>query len=58
MKLTNNYLLYSTENSTQYSVMTYMEEESKTEWLHVCVQLNHCAVHMGLIQRCKSTMHQ
>ena len=24
-------------NSTQYSVMTYMEKESKKEWIYVCV---------------------
>ena len=32
--ITNEYLLDSTRNSTQYSVMTYMEEESKTEWMY------------------------
>ena len=31
--LTNKDLLYSTGNSTQYSVMTYMWIESKKEWL-------------------------
>ena len=34
-QITNKNLLYSTENSTQYSVMTYMGIESKKEW--VCV---------------------
>ena len=28
-------LLYSTGNSTQYSVMTYMGKESKKEWIYV-----------------------
>ena len=28
-------LLYSTGNSTQYSVMTYMGIESKKEWIYV-----------------------
>ena len=27
-------LLYSTENSTQYSVMTYFGQESKKEWIY------------------------
>ena len=33
--VTNGYLLYSTGNSTQYSVMPYMRIESKKEWLNV-----------------------
>ena len=35
--ITNRNLLYSTGNSTQYSVMTYMGIESKKEWLYVYV---------------------
>ena len=31
--MTNKDLLYSTGNSTQYSVMTYMGKESKKEWI-------------------------
>ena len=31
----NKDLLYSTGNSTQYSVMTYMGKESKKEWIYV-----------------------
>ena len=27
--------LYSTGNSTQYSVMTYMGKESKKDWIYV-----------------------
>ena len=30
-------LLYSTGNSTQYSVMNYMGRESKKEWIRVYV---------------------
>ena len=30
-------LLYSTGNSTQYSVMTYMGKESNKEWIYVYV---------------------
>ena len=29
--------MYSTGNSTQYSVMTYMGKESKKEWTNVYV---------------------
>ena len=32
-QITNKHLLYSTGNSTQYSVMTYMGKESKNEWI-------------------------
>ena len=35
-QITNKDLLYSTENSTQYSVMAYMGKESKKR-VHVCV---------------------
>ena len=34
---TNKDLPYSTENSTQYSVMTYMGKESKKQWIYVYV---------------------
>ena len=33
-------------NSTQYSLMTYMEMESKNEWLYV--QLIYSAIHLKL----------
>ena len=36
-QITNKNLLYSTGNSTQYSVMTYMGIESKKEWIYVYV---------------------
>ena len=35
-QITNN-LVYSTGNSIQYSVMTYMGIESKKEWIYVHV---------------------
>ena len=35
LKNPESYLLYSTENSTQYSVMAYMGKQSKNEWIHV-----------------------
>ena len=34
-QITSKNLLYSTRNSTQYSVMTYMGKESKKEWIYV-----------------------
>ena len=36
-KTDNKNLLYSTGNSTQYSVMTHMGIESKKEWIYVYV---------------------
>ena len=36
-QISNKDLLYSTGNSTQYSVMAYMEKESKKEWIYVYV---------------------
>ena len=36
-QITNKDLLYSTKKSTQYSVMTYMGNESKKEWIYVYV---------------------
>ena len=34
-QITNENLLYSSEKSTQYSVMTYMEKEYKIEGVYV-----------------------
>ena len=36
-KMTNKNPLYTTRNSTQYSIMTYMGKESKKEWIYVYV---------------------
>ena len=36
-QITNKGLLYSTGNSTQYSVMAYMGKEPKKEWIYVYV---------------------
>ena len=36
-QITNKDLLYSTGNSTQYSVMAYMGKDSKKEWIYVYV---------------------
>ena len=45
IKQINKDLLYSTENSIQYSVITYMGKESKKEQMYVYSQLNHFAVY-------------
>ena len=34
-QITNKDILYSTGNSTQYSVMAYMGKESKKGWIYV-----------------------
>ena len=34
-QITNKDLLYSTRNSTQYSVMNYVGKESQQEWIYV-----------------------
>ena len=36
-QITSKDLLYSTGNSSQHSVMTYMGKESKKEWIYVYV---------------------
>ena len=51
----NKDLLYSTGNSTQYSVMIYMGKESKKEWKYVYAWLIHFAVQQKVTQHCKST---
>ena len=56
--ITNKDLLYSTGNSTQYSVTTYVRKESKKRKIRVCIELNHCTVDMKLTQCCKSSIHQ
>ena len=44
-------------NSTQYSVVTYMEKESE-KWIYIYMYLIHFAVQLKLTQHCKSTPHQ
>ena len=55
--LANTDLLYSTENSTQYSVIIYMRKESEIKWMCIHTQLNHFVVQQKL-SHCKSTMLQ
>lgn len=53
--MVNRDLLYSTGNTTQYSLIIYMEKESEKEWICVYVQLNHFVVQQKLTHHCKST---
>ena len=46
----NKDLRYSTGNSTQYSVTTYIGKESEKEWIYVYVKLNHFTLHLKLMQ--------
>ena len=57
-QITNKDLLYSTRNSTLYSVMAYMGKESKKEWIYVYVYVIHIAVHLELTQHYKSAILQ
>ena len=51
-------MLYSTRNSTQYSVITYMRKESEKEYIYVYGKLSYFAVCLKLTQHCKSTVLQ
>ena len=35
-QITNKDILYSTENSTQYSVINYKRKEPKKEYMYLC----------------------
>ena len=63
----NKDLLYSTENYTQYLVITYNGKESEKEYInniyiythtHTYIYLNHFAVHLKLTKLCKLTILQ
>ena len=41
----NKDLLYSTKNSTQYSVTTYMGKESEKEWIYMYITEPLCCTH-------------
>ena len=49
-------LLYSMENSTQYSIIIYLGKESEREWMREHVKLNHFFVQQKLSQHCESTI--
>ena len=57
-KITNKILLYSTGNSTQCYVATWMGGKFRGEWIHVYVWLSSFAVHLKLLQHCKSAILQ
>ena len=49
-KTCNRALLYSTGNSTQYSVITYVGKESEIEWITVCITESFsCALEINTI---------
>ena len=56
--ITNKDLLYSTRNSPQYSVMTYMGKGSKEEWICVYAYLIYFAVQQKSTQHCEPTILQ
>ena len=49
---TNTDFLYSTENSAQCYVATWMGGQFGGEWIHAYVQLNPFAFHLKLSQHC------
>ena len=51
---TNKELLYSTGNYIQYFVITYKKKFGKN--MHMCVYINHVAIHLKLTEHCKSAM--
>ena len=57
-QIINKIVLYSTGDSTQYSVMSYMGKESTKEWACVYVQLIYFVVQQKLTQHCKLTILQ
>ena len=57
-QITSQELLHSTENSTQYCIITRIGKESKKRWTYVYAQLIHIAVHLKLTQHCESTILQ
>ena len=50
--ITNKDLLYSPGNSAQCYLAAWMRGEFGEDWIHVCVWLSHCAVHLKLSQHC------
>ena len=54
----NKDLPYSTGKFTQHCVITYTRKESEKEWIYVYAELIYFALHMKLIQFCKSTIFQ
>ena len=51
-QITNKDLLYSTWNSTQCYMQTWMRGRSRGEWIHVYVWRSPSPVHLKLTQHC------
>ena len=56
--VTSENLLYSSGNSTQHSVVTYMRRESEKEGIYIYVWLIYFAVQWKLTEYCEATMLQ
>ena len=54
-QVTKKDLLYSTENYTQYLVLTYNGQKSKKEYIHTHIKRNHFAVYL---KHCQPTILQ
>ena len=52
-QITNKDLLYSTENSTQYSRVAYMGKESKSEWTYARVRASLVAQQLRIRLQCR-----
>ena len=61
-QINNKDLLYTTEKYIQYFLITCNGKESEKEYIYMYiythVYMNHVAVHLKLIQHCKSTILQ
>ena len=57
-RTTNKVQLYSTGNSAQCYAAAGMNGEFGGKWIHVYVWLSPFAVHLKLLQHCKSTILQ
>ena len=56
--ITNKDLLYTTWNTAQCNVATWMRRQSGEEWIHVHVWLSPFAIHLKLSQNCLSAIPQ
>ena len=51
--MTNKDLLYSTENTTQYSIVAYMGKEPKNEWTDTRVGASPMAQQLRIRLQCR-----
>ena len=56
--ITNKDLLYTTWNTDQCNVATWMRRQFEEEWIHVHVWLSPFAIHLKLYQNCLSAIPQ